>query len=311
MKTLVQYIFEKQGIFNGCEDIANELTVQIIDKIYNYKVDKYNRLEFSFDASKYNPLFKNEIVIDIAFTSKLEANEIIANTSTDDNKEFEFDQGRLFLSDEEIADIRRKPFKIEIDCNQEKINIYDLKGLLMHELTHFYVAIVFYNKKDNFFNIDYYSPNDWKNQSQNLLYYIQKEEINAFVAELKGDLDKIKKTGFDNVLNRLKRLKKFLDIIKFKDIFNTYWIDFDFESVGLKEYPKLYNEKKNTNLSDKKIFEITKNAIFKAYNQLYKNIIKMIYEYKGDKDFIKDNFDNDEFVIYKYLPKYAKHRNMK
>lgn len=311
MKTLVQYIFEKQGIFNGCEDIANELTTQIIDKIYNHKVDKYNRLVFSFDASKYNPLFKNEIVIDIVFRSKLEANTIIANTGTDDSKEFEFDQGRLILSDEEIADIRRKPFKIEIDCNQEKINIYDLKGLLMHELTHFYAAIIFYNKKDNFFNIDYYSPNDWKNQSQNLLYYIQKEEINAFVAEFKADLDRIKRTGFDNVLNRLKRSEKFLNIIKFKDIFDTYWIDFDFESIGLKEYPKLYNEEKKTNLSDKKIFEITKTAIFRAYNQLYKNVIKMIYEYRGDEDFIRDNFDNEEFVIYKYLPKYAKHRNMK
>lgn len=311
MKTLVQYILEKQGIFNGCEDIANELTSQIIDKVYNYKINEYNRLKFSFDASKYNPIFKNEIVIDIAFTSKLDAYRILANTSIDDDKEFEYEHGRLILNDVEANDLRSKPFKIEIDCNDEKINIYDLKSILMHELTHFYAAIIFYNKKDNFFNINYSSPDDWNDQSQKLLYYIQSEEVNAFVAELKGELDKIKKMGFDNILNELKNIDKFKEIIKFKDLFDVYWIDFDFEEVGLAKYPKLYNKEKNTNLSDKKIFELTKKTINKAYNQLYKNAIKMIYEYKGDEDFVKDNFDNGEFIIYKYLSKYRTHRSRK
>ena len=319
MKTLAQYILsnmkfdkitllEKQGIFNGCEDIANEL-VKLIVKETKKGIEENINTEIAFNVSKYNPIFRDDIIINIKYKFiKSEKFTILADTSFDEENLFKYDTGRLALSQEEVNKLESKPYKIDIEANIEEINLYDLKGILMHELTHFYTAILFYNKKENYFDRTYYKPDDWENDSEYLLYFVQQDEVNSWVTEMKSELDRIKTKGFDNVFNELKETEIFKKIMHYKDIFNQENKLFSFKENDLKDYPNLYRKHFNTKDNDNKIYLDTKHKINKAYNQLYRTVVKMCYEYKGDKDFIYNEFGEETFKPWKYLEKYNKRR---
>ena len=307
MKSLAEYIMEKQGIFNGCEDIANEMTLQFVQTIKNTKSNY--RCKFIFDASKYNPIFRDDIVVNIEFEKpKNDKYKILSNTSIDIDKINNYIMtGTLWLSVEEIENIKRKPYSINLSVSPETIDLYDVKAILMHELTHFYTAIIFYDKGKNYFNRPYYSPDDWDNKSEHLLYFIQQDEVNSWVVELKSELDKIKKTGFDSILNKLKDNDKFKQIIEYKDDFNIEWSDFDFNKLKLDKYVELYREHIK-NISKYEIYNITKKKINNAYNQLYRTVIKMCNEYKGQPDFIENNFGYQYFDVHHYLPMFKQYR---
>lgn len=308
MKTLIQFILEKQGIFNGCEDIANEL-VKLIIKETKKGIEENKNIQVVFDASKYNPIFRDNIIVNIKYKF-IQNNNIDATTSFDEETLFKYETGRLALSQEQVKKLESKPYKIDIEANIEEINLYDLKGMLMHELTHFYTAIIFYNKNENYFGRTYYKPEDWKNDSEYLLYFVQKDEVNSWVTEMKPELDRIKTKGFDNVFNKLKENNTFKKIIHYKNIFNQDNKLFDFKENDLEDYPNLYRKHFNTKDNDHEIYLNTKYKINKAYNQLYRTVVKMCYEYKGDEDFIYYEFGKENFKPWKYLEKYNKRRRV-
>ena len=294
MKSLVEFILEKQGIFNGCEDIANELVSLFVKKI---KTMKHHIFSFEFDASKYNPIFKDDIVIEIQIDDR---QEIDAESNfVEDKKEASkkirdmIVTGYLLIDDEEIKKVKKRKLKITVKIPLEYVNLYDLKGTFMHELTHVYAAIIFYDKGENYFNRRYFSPEDQENASEYLLYLVQKDEVNCLVTEFKAELDKIKRKGFDNVFDELKNHKDFNKVIKYRNDFNKQNWFIDFKKIELPNYPDLYRNHFECDYSDTKIYRITRDIINDAYNQLYTAAIKMIYEYKGSKDYILDNFKED------------------
>ena len=318
MKSLVEFILEKQGIFNGCEDIANEIVLQFIEETQKIKERKFT---FEFDASKYNPIFRNKIIINVKFKDFSEKKYKLISTSDFAENEDLLKQaisGELLYSDEEIKDAKLKPLEINIESDIFEINLYDLKGLIMHELTHLYTAIIFFDKGENYFNRKYYSPDDWENDSEYLLYFVQKDEVNSWVTEMKPEIDKIKRKGFDNVFNELKNSKTFAKISEFKNKFNDKTTFF--KSLGLDEYPDLWrnhfgkddNSKPNKNFdkSDTEIYMTTKNWVNNAYNQLYRTVIKMLYEYQGTDDFLIDNYEDEIFEPYKWLPEIRSRRRV-
>ena len=302
MKTLVQYILEKQGIFNGCEDISNELVYEFVKETKRMFSHKFS---YEFDAIKYNPIFRNIILVNVIFEKRA---EIEAESNFGNNEEYELEvanaavSGKLLYNIKEIKKLQRRELHINIKAPINEINLYDLKGVFMHELTHLYAAIIFYDRGEDYFGRKYFSPNDQKSRSEYLLYIIQSDEVNSLVTEFKPELDKIKRNGFDNVFNKLKDKKDFKQILDYIDEFNRQDWFVDFEEIELSEYPELFRKHFECDYSDTKIYRITRNKLNDAYNQLYKNIIKMIYEYRGSDDYILKNFEDEIFKPYKYLP---------
>ena len=312
MKTLVQYILEKQGIFNGCEDIANELTLLFIKKMkWMKKKGKLYTWSFEFDASAYNPIFRNKIMVKgiLEDRKELDAESNFGKDEKESKKLAEdLLKGKLLYTDKEIENFKKKVLYITIRVPISNVSVYDIKGVFMHELTHLYAAIIFYDRGEDYFGRKYFEQEDQENDSEYLLYIIQQDEINSILPEFKPELDKIKRNGFDDVFNKLKDKKEFKQIIKFKNDFNKQNFLADFDKLKLHDYPELFRNHFECDYSDTKIYRITGEKLNDAYNQLYTNIIKMIYEYKGSDDFIEKNFLPEIIDPYEYMPEFRQMR---
>ena len=189
---------EKYGIYDGCEELANYITNDI-----------FSRHAFD-DASQYSKenlgdiknIFFKELTVDI-------------DTSSDDGGECddEISIGNDLLVDEIYINIYLvNPTKSEI------------KGILMHELTHIYNNYIMQLKGDKNFiktsrsamyqNIIDMSGGPIERDIKTVLYFLLGYERNAFIAQLKAELEDHK--------DKINTPREALEILKNCPIYKTY-----------------------------------------------------------------------------------------
>lgn len=189
---------EKYGIYDGCEELANYITNDI-----------FSRHAFD-DASQYSKenlgdiknIFFKELTVDI-------------DTSSDDGGECddEISIGNDLLIDEIYINIYLgNPTKSEI------------KGILMHELTHIYNNYIMQLKGDKNFiktsrsamyqNIIDMSGGPIERDIKTVLYFLLGYERNAFIAQLKAELEDHK--------DKINTPREALEILKNCSIYKTY-----------------------------------------------------------------------------------------
>ena len=189
---------EKYGIYDGCEELANYITNDI-----------FSRHAFD-DASQYSKeslgdiknIFFKELTVDV-------------DTSSDDGGECddEISIGNDLLVDEIYINIYLgNPTKSEI------------KGILMHELTHIYNNYIMQLKGDKNFiktsrsamyqNIIDMSGGPIERDIKTVLYFLLGYERNAFIAQLKAELEDHK--------DKINTPREALEILKNCPIYKTY-----------------------------------------------------------------------------------------
>ena len=189
---------EKYGIYDGCEELANYITNDI-----------FSRHAFD-DASQYSKenlgdiknIFFKELTVDI-------------DTSSDDGGE----------CDDEIS------IGSDLLVDEIYINIYlvnptksEVKGILMHELTHIYNNYIMQLKGDKNFiktsrsamyqNIIDMSGGPIERDIKTVLYFLLGYERNAFIAQLKAELEDHK--------DKINTPREALEILKNCPIYKTY-----------------------------------------------------------------------------------------
>ena len=189
---------EKYGIYDGCEELANYITNDI-----------FSRHAFD-DASQYRKenlgdiknIFFKELTVDI-------------DTSSDDGGE----------CDDEIS------IGSDLLVDEIYINIYlvnptksEIKGILMHELTHIYNNYIMQLKGDKNFiktsrsamyqNIIDMSGGPIERDIKTVLYFLLGYERNAFIAQLKAELEDHK--------DKINTPREALEILKNCPIYKTY-----------------------------------------------------------------------------------------
>lgn len=189
---------EKYGIYDGCEELANYITNDI-----------FSRHAFD-DASQYSKeslgdiknIFFKELTVDV-------------DTSSDDGGE----------CDDEIS------IGSDLLVDEIYINIYlvnptksEVKGILMHELTHIYNNYIMQLKGDKNFiktsrsamyqNIIDMSGGPIERDIKTVLYFLLGYERNAFIAQLKAELEDHK--------DKINTPREALEILKNCPIYKTY-----------------------------------------------------------------------------------------
>ena len=189
---------EKYGIYDGCEELANYITNDI-----------FSRHAFD-DASQYSKenlgdiknIFFKELTVDI-------------DTSSDDGGE----------CDDEIS------IGSDLLVDEIYINIYlvnptksEVKGILMHELTHIYNNYIMQLKGDKNFiktsrsamyqNIIDMSGGPIERDIKTVLYFLLGYERIAFIAQLKAELE--------DHNDKINTPREALEILKNCPIYKTY-----------------------------------------------------------------------------------------
>ena len=189
---------EKYGIYDGCEELANYITNDI-----------FSRHAFD-DASQYSKenlgdiknIFFKELTVDI-------------DTSSDDGGECD---DEISIGDDLLVD--------EIYINIYLVNPTksEIKGILMHELTHIYNNYIMQLKGDKNFiktsrsamyqNIIDMSGGPIERDIKTVLYFLLGYERNAFIAQLKAELEDHK--------DKINTPREALEILKNCPIYKTY-----------------------------------------------------------------------------------------
>lgn len=258
-------INEKYGIYDGCEELCD----YIIKDIFNHSIldneYQYNRNDFK----NYQNIFFKSLIIDL-------------DTSSDDGGEC--DDNIVINKDLLIDEVR--------------INIYDdnptkssIKSVLMHELTHVYNNYIMQMKgnmgymntsqSDIYRNITDMSGGNTEKEIKQIMYFLLGYERNAFVAQLKAELED-QKAKIKTPHDALRILKNCPVYIRYKRVINTinYLIkkqQDDPESTFIADiYRDITNDSNNE--SSIKILKRLKSQSIKAVKKLDNIIPKLCVE---------------------------------
>lgn len=258
-------INEKYGIYDGCEELCD----YIIKDIFSHRdfdgEYRYNREDFE----KYSNIFFQTLIIDL-------------DTSSDDGGEC--DDNIVINKDHLVEEVR-------IDIYDDKPTKTSIKSVLMHELTHVYNNYVMqmegnmrYMKAsqfDMYRNITDISGSDTEKEIKQILYFLLGYERNAFVAQLKAELED-QKSKIENPHDALKILKNSPIYMRYKKVVNTidYLIKKQQDNQESTFIADIYKEitGENNNESSIKILKRLKSQSIKAVKKLDSIIPKLCVE---------------------------------
>lgn len=189
---------EKYGIYDGCEELADF----IIKDIWK-NIDIDGQYEYSRDQLKdLKNVFFHKIVVDI-------------DTSCDTGGECD---DNIDIGDDLLAD------EIWINIYNDDPTKSSLKGTLMHELTHLYNNYMMLLKGDQNFiktsrstmyrNIVDTSSSEVERELKTALYFLLGYERNAFIAQLKAELEEHK--------DKINTPREALEILKNCPVYKAY-----------------------------------------------------------------------------------------
>ena len=189
---------EKYGIYDGCEELADFIIKDIwknidIDGQYEYTKDQLKNLK---------NVFFHKIVVDI-------------NTSCDAGGECD---DNIDIGDDLLVD------EVWINIYNDDPTKSSLKGTLMHELTHLYNNYMMLLKGDQNFiktsrstmyrNIVDTSSSGVERELKTALYFLLGYERNAFIAQLKAELEEHK--------DKINTPREALEILKNCPVYKAY-----------------------------------------------------------------------------------------
>ena len=225
-------VLEKNGVYEGCSELADIISKDIKKR---YEEDKSFEIRYNKDDFKdIKNIFFNDLIIDCEF-------------SPEDDSGAEYEDNDSINKESMLFD------EVYIDVFLETPS--NIKPILMHELTH---AWNNYNMllKDNIgFFLKATSPmyskitdvsyedDEFVSNIKQILYFTLKEERNAFIAQLSGELEKWK--------DKVKSPKDALQVLTKSDVYISY--------KRLLDFVNTYTDKSNTGFAA---------IIARAYNEI-------------------------------------------
>ena len=259
-------INEKYGIYNGCEELAD----YIVDDIFNSKELDNQFVYHCDDLQEIKNIYFNKLIIDVDTSAD-------CGGECDDNIHI---NKNLKIDEVFINIYLLKPTKSEV------------KGILMHELTHIYNNYIMQLKG----NMNYIKTSGsymYKNiidtncgvterEIKQVLYFLLGYERNAFIAQLKSELD-THKNKIKNPLDALKILKQCKIYNAYIRTYNTiqYYINYSKENKESELIANIYKQIigiENSNETTQKILKRLKAQSIKAIKKLNSIIPKLCVE---------------------------------
>lgn len=262
-------LFEKYGVYDGCKELVDYILKKVIKKYkQDYITIKCNIKEN--EIHEFDNVFFEELIISIKISDHISTGGYVNDRDKKLNKEKKFNY-------------------IEFEFNINKSNFKtDLKSLLYHELTHAYqdFCMVFSNK-DNLYNLlknQHYdnlllgkkSYDNIKQIISDVLYHINKTEQNAYISELRSELENHKEKihGPQEALDVIKKSIVYQNIMQAKNILYRLTDDSYSKEVQEKIY-NVYRELNECDWSNNKIKKKLINQIDKYISKVEKIIPKM------------------------------------
>lgn len=269
-------INEKYGIYEGCEELANFIVKDIFTHNNMDKQFKYSKE--SLDVIKN--IFFNTLIIDIDTSSDEEFGECDNDISI--NKDLLIDE-------------------VWINIYGKRHTKSSIKGIIMHELTHVYnnylmllkgnENFIITTNSDMYRNITDISGGPTEKDLKQVLYFLLGYERNAFVAQLKGELEDYK-SKINTPYDALKILKKCPVYLAYERVNNIikYHIK---NSKDSNLIASLYKEitGSDDNMSTSKILKKLKLQSDKALKKLDTVIPKLCVESLNNHKWHRERFD--------------------
>lgn len=282
-----KYIFEKLGLYNGCEDTASLIT-------HNIDLNKVNKEKFTIrltnndfkniDNIFFKEIFLNVNIIDIDYNAQFakyglwdesKSNEYDSLKYDGDNEIFNFILIDIYLNSETIF--------IEFDSNY-------IKNILIHELNH---AWKDYNRyKNGVGSLRNIMNNTYINASKrnivepsierfikNFLYITSEIEKDSYKAQILSIVKKNSKgcNTFTELYQKIKDNKLIKSFIELNKKYNEYIDNKDTWNIIV----KLYNKLNNTNYEQQKVYSILSNLYNKFKKKLISQLVNTYYENKN------------------------------
>lgn len=258
-------INEKYGIYDGCEELADYITKDLFSKSNIDDEHVYHR----GDLKNISNIFFNVLIIDID-TSSDDGGECDDNIVI--NKDSLVDEARIYI----------------YNTNPTKPGI---KSILMHELTHLYnnyimqmgdkMGYINVSQSEMYKNIIDVSGGNVEREIKQILYFLLGYERNAFISQLKAELDMHKskiKTPHD-ALRVLKNSPIYITYLRVKSIIE-YYIKKQQESPESILIANIYKDivGDDSNESSIKILKRLRSQSIKAIKKLNSTIPKLCVE---------------------------------
>lgn len=262
-------INEVHGVFPNCRKISEKLT-----KIIKEKLDK-KIYQFYFTIIDCPELFTNKIKIILALSNRI--------------------TGATGFSERDIKDKDKiktllKPDKIEIYLNSfTDYNENSLEGMLAHELSHFFIFQIFYNKKIDINEIikksgyEKYSRNIslTADNIDDILYFSDKNEISAYIPQVDIFIKHGKFNDPKEAFEEIMKLPLCALMIKIKDNINKSKENKEYINV-CRQYIDECKDK-----SDEQIWKFLQERVNDSFEKFRRSIAKLCY----DEFFKSENSD--------------------
>ncbi|MCH5167557.1 MAG: hypothetical protein J1F35_06640 [Erysipelotrichales bacterium] len=301
---LTYQLNESEGLFKDCEELADYI-LSLFTKGVSYGKFKMNSPEvFSYQNTitkeDFRKLFCDKLRCDFYISKKYHSIHAVTHSGENINK--------------------GNPDVIGIFLPTKKISLYELKGAIIHELLHYYGAQMMFNidSKNNYFDTTKFKS--FYLQYQNLddallgdlIYEIQKNELNSFAGMLKTEIDKLQKDDPNEAFKSLQETKIFKEIISLYLFFkeNKKYNKDKLEKSRYKNIINIYRDskeiidRKNCNDKDYQLYSDLKSKIFKAYSKFTEVIGKMCSKYANKEQIKYRKYSQEEINLSSFNENY-------
>ena len=265
-------INEVHGVFPNCRKISEDLT-----RVIREKLNK-NIYQFYFSILDCPELFTNKIKIILALANGI--------------------KGATGFSERDIRYKNKiktllQPDKIEIYLNSfDDYNEKSLEGMLAHELTHFFIFQIFYNKKIDINEIikksgyEKYARNIklTADNIDDILYFSDKNEISAYIPQIDIFIKHGKFNDPKEAFEEIMKLPLCVLMIKIKDNVNKQKENKEY-IIACRNY---IDECKNK--SDEQIWKFLQERVNDSFEKFRRSIAKLCYD-----EFFKS--ENSDYVF--------------
>lgn len=272
--SLDQFIFEKNGEYDGCDELCKFILEEMKRHNKDNHVEDYVLRFLKSDLSDIQNIFFKELYINI---------HISKNNET--SAKYEIWQENIENYDVYKYDEKEKLFNfVSIDINIDEYGTIS-SDIISHELNHafedynryannantLYQYIKDYGYTDIVNNIKYKRMNKYEKFVHVLLYVLSEHEQNAFISQL-VHIIKHKSSSLHSVKELYEYIYKNNDLFgSFNKLYNNfkYYVNHKDEWEIICKY---YNQINNTNYSQHKIYSILSKSVYNFRNKLISHI---------------------------------------
>ena len=294
---LISQINESEGLFTNCEELADYILSLFTKGISYGKFEMKSPEVFSYQNTitkkDFRNLFCDKLRCDFYISRKYHSIHAVTHSGENINK--------------------GKPDVIGIFFPPKKISLYELKKTIIHELLHYYGAQIIFNinSKNNYFNTTEFKSFQLQYKDLDdallgdLIYELQKNELNSFAGMLKPEIDKLQKDNPNDAFKSLQKTKVFKEIISLYLFFKQYE-KYDKDKLEKSHYKNLINiyrkskeiiDKKKCEDKDYQLYSDLKSKIFKAYKKFTEVIGKMCSKYANNEQMKYRKYDKEEIDL--------------